>query len=99
MAAVQLLSLAMLLGVSIWVGLDARKRGMSARWGVGVGLLLIIFLPLYFLVRKPLPTVKCTSCGKDVDESLELCWDCGQPVTPSAALGAAESGRPDRILG
>jgi hypothetical protein len=68
-AVVQLALLAMLLSVSVWVGLDARKRGMSSRWGVGVGLLLIVFLPLYFLVRKPLTAVKCSGCGKDVDQS------------------------------
>ena len=49
MVAVQVMLLATLISVSIWVSQDARKRGMSARWGIGVGLLLIVFLPLYFL--------------------------------------------------
>src|ERR1017187_6172154 len=56
--------LATLISVSIWVSQDARKRGMSARWGIGVGLLLIVFLPLYFLVRRR--TVKCAGCGNDI---------------------------------
>ncbi len=37
------------------VGKDASKRGMNAAmWGIGVFLLLIVFLPLYFIMRKPL---------------------------------------------
>jgi hypothetical protein len=37
------------------IGMDASKRGMSgALWWIGVFLLLIVFLPLYFIVRKPL---------------------------------------------
>jgi hypothetical protein len=40
--------------VAILVGKDAKKRGMSAwGWGIGVFLLLIVFLPIYFIVRKP----------------------------------------------
>src|ERR1035438_4767944 len=39
---------------------DAKRRHMSTSWAIGVGLVLILFLPLYLLVRKP---VKCTSCG------------------------------------
>lgn len=34
---------------------DAAKRGMNAvLWAIGVFLLLIVFLPLYFILRKPL---------------------------------------------
>jgi len=41
--------------VAILVGKDAEKRGMSALgWGLGVFFIMIIFLPLYFIVRKPL---------------------------------------------
>jgi hypothetical protein len=37
------------------IGMDASKRGMNAAlWGIGVFLLLIVFLPIYFIVRKPL---------------------------------------------
>jgi hypothetical protein len=40
--------------VAILVGLDASKRGMNVwGWGIGVFLLLIVFLPLYFILRKP----------------------------------------------
>jgi len=41
--------------VAILVGNDAEKRGMNGfGWGAGVFLLMILFLPLYFIVRKPL---------------------------------------------
>src|ERR1017187_2143842 len=70
--------LATLISVSIWVSQDARKRGMSARWGIGVGLLLIVFLPLYFLVRRR--TVKCAGCGNDIAASLSLCEECEQSI-------------------
>jgi len=40
--------------VAYFVGQDAEKRGMSAwGWGIGVFLLMIVFLPLYFILRKP----------------------------------------------
>ena len=40
--------------VGILVGQDASKRGMNAwGWGIGVFLLMIVFLPLYFILRKP----------------------------------------------
>ena len=39
--------------VGLWVGFDAQKHGMKlpALWGIGVFLLLIVFLPAYFIVR------------------------------------------------
>ena len=43
------------LTIGIFVGMDANKRGMNPwGWGIGVFLLLIVFLPLYFIQRKPL---------------------------------------------
>ncbi|MEM9884293.1 MAG: hypothetical protein AAF849_00255 [Bacteroidota bacterium] len=42
------------LGVSFWVLMDAKSRGMNATlWAIGVLLLMIVFLPLYFIFRKP----------------------------------------------
>jgi hypothetical protein len=50
----QLLGILIVLVVAILIGNDASKRGMNAwGWGIGVFLLLIIFLPLYFIMRKP----------------------------------------------
>ena len=49
-----IIGLAIALAAGILVGKDAAKRGMNAwGWGIGVFLLLIIFLPLYFILRKP----------------------------------------------
>jgi hypothetical protein len=46
-----------MLVIAVAVGKDATKRGMNAwGWGIGVFLLLIIFLPLYFILRKPKKT-------------------------------------------
>lgn len=46
---------------AIWVAWDARRRGMNAAgWAIGTFLLLILFLPLYLILRKPViapPTV------------------------------------------
>ncbi len=51
----QLIGIVIALVVAILVGQDANKRGMNAwGWGIGVFLLLIVFLPLYFILRKPL---------------------------------------------
>jgi MFS family permease len=50
----QLIGIIIALTIAILIGQDASKRGMNAwGWGIGVFLLLIIFLPLYFILRKP----------------------------------------------
>jgi len=50
-----ILGFIILIVITILVGNDAEKRGMSGfGWGAGVFFLMIIFLPLYFIVRKPL---------------------------------------------
>jgi hypothetical protein len=42
-------------GIGLAIGKDAAKRGMNEWfWTVSVALLLIVFLPLYYIVRKPL---------------------------------------------
>ena len=41
--------------VAFAVANDADRRGMSSfGWGVGVFLCMIIFLPIYLIVRKPI---------------------------------------------
>ena len=41
--------------VAYYVYEDANKRGMDGlAWAFGVFLLMILFLPLYFILRKPL---------------------------------------------
>ena len=50
----QILGLIIALIIGILVGKDAQKRGMSGfGWGIGVFFLMILFLPLYFIVRRP----------------------------------------------
>ncbi len=92
MLAVQLVGLSILIAVSVWVSQDARKRGMSIKWGIGVGLLSIVFLPLYFIVRKPIP--KCPSCENDIPVSRSLCEEC-----EAALLRDPADGRSGRIFG
>lgn len=49
-----LIGLCILAWVCYWVVKDARSRGMDGTgWAIGVFLLLIVFLPLYFMFRKP----------------------------------------------
>lgn len=50
----QIIGLVIALVAAILVAQDAKKRGMNPiGWAIGVFLLLIIFLPVYFIVRKP----------------------------------------------
>jgi MFS family permease len=50
----QIIGIIIALVAAILIGQDASKRGMNAwGWGIGVFLLLIVFLPLYFILRKP----------------------------------------------
>lgn len=51
----QLIGMFIALLVAIFVAKDANKRGMNGiAWGAGVFLVMIIFLPIYFIVRKPI---------------------------------------------
>lgn len=59
--------------VGIAVGQDAKKRGMNAwGWGIGVFLLLIIFLPLYFILRKPKLEDQQKKANEDIIDDLEV---------------------------
>lgn len=64
------------------VGADAKKRGMSVAWGWGVFLLMIVFLPIYFIARKPLLTEnkKCQYCAELVKNEAKVCKFCGKDI-------------------
>jgi len=85
-----LVGLAILISISAWVWQDARKRGMNPRWAIGVGLAMIIFLPLYFALRKP---VKCIECGTNIDSSSRRCASCEERVASESDI------RSGRIFG
>ena len=75
MLLVALVALAVPMGTSYWTWQDAKRRRMSTRWAIGVGLALIIFVPIYLLVRQP---VRCESCGKQIPTGFALCEECDQ---------------------
>jgi len=75
---------------AVWVYFNARKRyesaGTAFLWALGVFLMLIIFLPLYFIVRpRPLEeqraVVYCKSCGQYNPMGSEYCKHCGTQLT------------------
>lgn len=58
--------------IAIAIGQDAKKRGMNPwGWGIGVFLLLIIFLPLYFILRKPKLEDQKASNDEVIDDSVD----------------------------
>lgn len=81
--------------VALWVFYDAQKKGFtlwkSLLWAMGVFFLLIIFLPLYLIVRRKKgrwraeessiyssATKICFYCGKPYTGEPERCPNCGQ---------------------
>ena len=74
--------------VAGFVGSDASKRGMNPTgWFIGVFLLLIVFLPVYLIVRRPLlpqyqaqlPQLQHTSNELLAAASIpSLCPHCGK---------------------
>lgn len=85
--------------IAWWVASDAKKRGYSqaaiVAWFLGVWLVLIIFLPLYFILR-PNPTILgpksirqintkrgtyvCPHCGNLYQEKVPFCPYCGRSL-------------------
>ena len=67
--------------VAFWVYSDARNRGKTTKWAflwfLGVFLVLILFLPLWFIKR---PKMKlCDHCGKyyEYGAAYIFCPRCG----------------------
>jgi len=68
----------------ILIGKDANARGMNGvGWGIGVFAVFIVFLPLYFVVRKPLlsqvPQYSAPSLSPVVPV-VGYCTNCGSPL-------------------
>ena len=79
--------------VAHWVYGDATKRGNAAGlWAFGVFILMIIFLPLYLVMRNPLPMlayyppipsmapVLCSGCGRYSASGTVFCPHCGLKI-------------------
>jgi len=92
------------LGIAIFVGKDANRRGMNGvAWGIGVALLCIVFLPIYLIVRKPLGAASAglpvqasteptpaVSAGSTANstEQASFCPSCGNRLTTGARFCA-----------
>ena len=71
--------------VAFWVYNDAKERGSSSPlgWSIGVFLLLIVFLPLYLIMRPAKKIVisnpqLCKFCGKYYESNPDFCPNCGK---------------------
>lgn len=68
-----------------WIFIDAKRRYESWKtaslWILGIIGLLIVFLPLYFIVRPPLPSATpCSSCGAYNYKKDRFCRRCGSQL-------------------
>jgi len=87
-----LIGLIIPLFIAIWVASDARRRGYSKSavigWFIGVWFLLIVFLPLYLILRPRqssyLPqdevTRVCPYCGRLFKGNPNFCPYCGEKL-------------------
>lgn len=84
---------------ALWVFYDSQKHGYSIGkgllWAIGVFFLLIVFLPLYLIVRKRKerlaaqerqtrqilsPLTPCFYCGQGYEGDPKVCPHCGQTL-------------------
>lgn len=69
--------------VALWVFYDAQKRGFtltqSILWAIGVFFLLIVFLPLYLIVRRRRGELWARGERRSFSSTQKLCFYCGKP--------------------
>jgi len=77
-----LLSIPVIAGILI--GKDANARGMNGvGWGIGVFAVLIVFLPLYLIVRKPIVSQLPQGAPPPLPQLKSVagyCNKCGSPL-------------------
>jgi hypothetical protein len=96
----QLLGMAIAAVVAGWVSADAQRRGLKKStalgWGVGVLLVLIVFLPLYLYMRRKdfeagnapsgAATAPCPYCGYLNKPGANYCEKCNRQLRSSADI-------------
>lgn len=91
----EIIGLLFALAIAVWVFSDAKSRGKSTSssflWSLGTFLLLIVFLPIWLVVRPKLSsefkaTEKpklCAHCGRYYEGLPSFCPNCGKSITGS----------------
>lgn len=85
-----LLVLFILLIIGAWVYSDAKSRNSSSPvlWALSVMALMIVFLPLYLIMRPPKNNaivaknapLLCPHCGKYYEPPVQFCPNCGNRI-------------------
>ena len=82
--------------VGLWVASDAKKRGLSRGavigWFLGVFFFLIVFLPLYLILRG---MNKSSAPKSEEEETLRVCPYCGRLYRSRTAHCPYCEDRPD----
>ena len=85
--AVTLFSFMILFVISAWVYSDAKNRNSEhpILWAIGCLFLLIVFLPLYLIMRPPKVPINrspmlCPHCGKYYEPPVKFCPNCGNKL-------------------
>ena len=82
----EIIGVLILLVTTGWVYSDAKDRGSSSPglWAFGTLCLLIVFLPLYLMMRpsknKIMATSLCPFCGKYYENNPPFCPNCGKDL-------------------
>ena len=81
----EIIGILILLVTTGWVYSDAKDRGSSSPglWAFGTLCLLIVFLPLYLIMRpsKNRASKLCPHCGKYYNDNPVFCPNCGQEIS------------------